>query len=99
MQVAFGRCSFMQYCQSCHMVSANANNETTFRGLLERLPLPADSFLVQFISDSKALRGRGNSYAITIHTLGQKNYDHKFGYVFSQKELAALIAYVKQLAK
>lgn len=95
LSVAAGRCAFLQYCQPCHISPEKQSTDNPLSGLFEKLPAPADSFFVKFISDSKTLRESGNSYANAIHQSWKRNYDHKFQYVFTPKEFAGLIAYIK----
>lgn len=93
---ATGKYAFVQYCQSCHGSLEKYEKNNPLNGIFDRFPSPANTFFIQFISDSKALRDSGNAYANAIHQSGKRNYDHKFQYVFGPKELEGLITYMKR---
>lgn len=93
---ATGKCSFVQYCQPCHGSLEKYEKNNPLNGVFDRFPSPADTFFIQFISDSKALRDSGNAYANAIHQPLKRNYDHRFQFVFGPKEMEGLITYMKR---
>ena len=92
-----GKTIFSAYCRSCHLPPETINGHNyAFHNLFDRLPQPAEKYLIDFLKDSKALRESGDKYVLELDTLWPGNsYEHQFADSLTTGQLNDLFIYIK----
>lgn len=57
---------FKQNCASCHSIGDNKVIGPGLKGIMDRVPKPADAWLVKWVKNSKALINSGDAYAVKV---------------------------------
>jgi len=92
-----GKTLFTTYCRACHFPPESKHGHNyAFHNLFDRLPQPAEKYLMDFLKNSKALRDSGDKYALELDKYWPHNeYEHKFADSLTTSQLSDLFFYIK----
>jgi mono/diheme cytochrome c family protein len=94
LKAADGEKLFKQNCSTCHRVDEKKLTGPGLKGVFDRVPQPADEWLLKWVKNNDALRASGDVYANKIF----KEYNGAVMTVFTHlgdDEIKAILAYVK----
>jgi len=95
-QYAHGKNIFKKYCNDCHFSPERiVFDQYSFDRLFDRLPTPAEDYLVRYLKNSKELKLSGDKYALQLDEIWDSNYEHSFEGTLNQKDFLDLINYIK----
>jgi len=85
---------FKQNCASCHKVDDTKLVGPGLKGVFDRVPQPAEEWLIKWIKNSSAMIAAGDAYAVKIYNENNKSQMTAFEYL-SDDEIKAILSYVK----
>ncbi|MFT4681144.1 MAG: mono/diheme cytochrome c family protein, partial [Flavobacteriales bacterium] len=85
---------FKQNCASCHRVDGKALTGPGLAGVYDRVPQPADEWLLKWVKNSNAVIKSGDAYAVALFNEYNKTAMTNFEFL-SDEEVVAILDYVK----
>lgn len=85
---------FKQNCASCHKVDDTKLVGPGLKGVFDRVPQPAEAWLLKWVKNSSAMIASGDAYAVKIFNENNKSQMTAFEYL-SDDEIKAILSYVK----
>lgn len=85
---------FKQNCASCHKVDDTKLVGPGLKGVFDRVPQPAEEWLLKWVKNSSAMIAKGDAYAVKIFNENNKSQMTAFEYL-SDDEIKAILGYVK----
>jgi len=93
---ASGKQLFVTFCNKCHNNPERyVNDDFIFEQLFDRLPAPAEEYLVRFLKDSKSLKASGDQHSQQIDDRWSTDYEHFFKDSITEEGFSNLVFYLK----
>lgn len=93
-KAADGEKLFKQNCSACHRLDEKKLTGPGLKGIFDRVPQPADEWLLKWVKNNEALRKSGDAYANKVFNdnggVPMSSFTH-----LSDDELKAILAFVK----
>jgi len=93
-QAADGEKLFKQNCSACHRVDEKKLVGPGLKGVFDRVPQPAEEWLIKWIKNNEELRKSGDAYANKVFTDNGSIPMSSFAHL-SDEEIKAMLDYIK----